>query len=58
MTNPPNPAEEGVVGVDVPPEPSHGREDEHTQGFLAKSSTIQACIYVELVYVELVYVNI
>lgn len=47
MANPPNPAEEGVVGVYVPPEPSRGREDGRTQGFLAKSSTIQACTYVQ-----------
>ncbi|GAY39408.1 hypothetical protein CUMW_044130, partial [Citrus unshiu] len=45
MANPPNPAEEGVVGVYVLPEPSCGREDGRTQGFLAKSSTIQACTY-------------
>ena len=32
MANPPNPAQEGVVGVDVPPEPSRGREDGRTQG--------------------------
>ena len=30
--NPSNVAQEGVVGVDVPPEPSRGREGERAQG--------------------------
>ena len=32
MANPSNVAQEGVVGVDVPPEPSRGREGERAQG--------------------------
>ena len=32
MANTSNPAQEGVVGVDVPPEPSRGREGERAQG--------------------------
>ena len=32
MANPLNVAQEGVVGVDVPLEPSRGREGERTQG--------------------------
>ncbi|KAH9678960.1 Endonuclease [Citrus sinensis] len=32
MANPSNLAQEGVVGVDVPPEPSCGRDGERTQG--------------------------
>ena len=32
MANPPNPVQEGVVGVDIPSEPSRGREGERTQG--------------------------
>ena len=32
MANPSNPSQEGVVGVDVPPEPSRGREGERAQG--------------------------
>ena len=32
MANPSNVAQEGVVGVDVPPEPSHAREGESAQG--------------------------
>ena len=32
MTNPSNPAQEGVVGVNVPPESSRGREGERAQG--------------------------
>ena len=32
MTNPSNIAQEGVVGVDVPPEPSRGCEGERAQG--------------------------
>ena len=32
MGNPPNPAQERVVGVDVPPEPSGGCEDACAQG--------------------------
>ena len=32
MANPLNPVQEGVVGVDVPLEPSRDREGEHAQG--------------------------
>ena len=32
MANPSNPAQESVVGVDVPPEPNRGREGERAQG--------------------------
>ena len=32
MANPSNPTQEGVVGVDVPPEPSHDNEGERAQG--------------------------
>ncbi|KAL9408761.1 hypothetical protein AB3S75_047194 [Citrus x aurantiifolia] len=32
MANPSNVAQEGIVGVDVPPEPSRGREGERAQG--------------------------
>ena len=32
MANPSNVAQEGVVGVDDPPEPSHGRKGERAQG--------------------------
>ncbi|KAH9722467.1 Endonuclease [Citrus sinensis] len=32
MANPSNVAQEGVVGMDVPPEPSRGREGERAQG--------------------------
>ena len=32
MANPSNVAQEGVVGVDVSPEPSRGREGERPQG--------------------------
>ena len=32
MTNPSNVAQEGVVGVDVSPEPSRGREGERAKG--------------------------
>ena len=32
MDNPSNPAQEGVVGVDVPSEPSRDREGERAQG--------------------------
>ena len=32
MANPPNPMQEGVVGVDVPSEPSRGHEGERAQG--------------------------
>ena len=32
MANPSNVAQEGVVGVDVPPEPSRGREGDRAQG--------------------------
>ena len=32
MANPLNPVQEGVVGVDVPPEPSRGREEECAPG--------------------------
>ena len=37
MANPPNPVQEGVIGVDVPPEPSHGREGDRAQGKRGKS---------------------
>ena len=32
MANPPNPVQEGVVGVDIPPKPSCSREGERAQG--------------------------
>ena len=32
MANLSNPAQEGVIGVDVPPEPSRGREGDYAQG--------------------------
>ena len=31
MANPSNPSQEGVVGVDVPPEPSRNREEDRAQ---------------------------
>ena len=37
MANPPNPVQEGVVGVETPPDPSHNRKKGPTQGKSGRS---------------------